>query len=175
MGWDPCEPIPFQVNDTGQPAGGRGLIDRALARASRASGLAFQEESPTDRRPFTQPFVPLGTDRPVVIGWGTASEFAGLAGDVAGLGGGSAEQGSLGRTYYVTGGVALDTDVFTPDRIAQQPQLMEAIVLHEVAHVLGLGHVEEPMELMARANSGQIDFGPGDLEGLARLGSVPCA
>jgi hypothetical protein len=175
VGWDPCRPIRVQVNEDGQPAGGRALIDRALARASAASGLAFEEEGATDRRPFTRALVPFGTDRPVVIGWGTAQEFPELAGDVAGLGGGSTEQGSLGRTYYVTGGVALDTEVFTPERIAQQPQVMEAIVLHEVAHVVGLGHVSEPMELMATANSGQVDFGPGDLEGMARLGSVPCA
>ncbi len=175
VGWDPCRPIRFQVDDDGQPAGGRDLVDRALARASSASGLAFEDAGATDRRPFTSPFAPFGTDRPVVIGWGTADEFPDLAGDVAGIGGGSAEQGALGRTYFVTGGIALDTDVFTSERIAQEPQRMEAIVLHEVAHVLGLGHVGEPMELMAEANAGQIDFGPGDLEGLARLGSVPCA
>jgi hypothetical protein len=30
------------------------------------------------------------------------------------------------------------------------------------------------MELMFADNSGQVGFGPGDLEGLARLGSLPC-
>lgn len=175
VGWDPCRPIRFQVNPDGEPAGGRDLIERALSRASAASGLAFEEEPPTDQRPFAQPFVPFGTDRPVTIGWGTADEFPALADDVAGIGGGSAEQGGLGRTYFVTGGVALDTDVFTSERIAEESRVMEAIVLHEIAHVLGLGHVNEPTELMAEANGGQIDFGPGDLEGLARLGSVPCA
>lgn len=48
-------------------------------------------------------------------------------------------------------------------------------MLHEIAHVVGLSHVDEPTELMAATNSGQIDFGPGDREGLARLGSLPCA
>ena len=51
---------------------------------------------------------------------------------------------------------------------------MEAIVLHELAHVVGLAHVSEPMELMFADNTGQVTFGPGDLEGLARLGSLPC-
>jgi hypothetical protein len=51
---------------------------------------------------------------------------------------------------------------------------MEAIVLHEVAHVIGLGHVSEPMELMYADNTGQVELGPGDREGLARLGSLPC-
>ena len=47
-------------------------------------------------------------------------------------------------------------------------------MLHELAHVVGLAHVSEPMELMFTDNTGQVTFGPGDLEGLARLGSLPC-
>ncbi len=175
VGWDPCEPIPYQVNPAGEPVGGRQLIDRALARASAATGLTFEDEGTTDRRPFTAQFVPIGTNQPVIIGWATADEFPELAGDIAGLGGGAAERGGLGRRYYVTGGVALDTDAFTTVEVTNRRQTMEAIVLHEIAHVVGLGHVNEPTELMADTNNGQIDFGPGDREGLARLGSLPCA
>lgn len=175
VGWDPCEPIRYQVNPSGEPSGGDELIERAIARTSAATGLTFEDEGATDRRPFTEQLVPIGTDRPVIIGWATPAEFPELSGDIAGIGGGAAEEGVLGRRYYVTGGVALDTDVFTDAAIANQTRTMEAIVLHEIAHVVGLNHVNEPTELMAAANSGQIDFGPGDREGLARLGSLPCA
>lgn len=175
VGWDPCEPIRYQVNPADEPAGGSQLISRAIARASAATGLTFEDDGLTDERPFTAQFVPIGTDRPVIIGWGTAAEFPELADDVAGIGGGAAEQGVLGRRYYVTGGVALDTDLFTTAQVTMRPQIMEAIVLHEIAHVVGLNHVNEPTELMAATNNGQLDFGPGDREGLARLGSLPCA
>lgn len=175
VGWDPCEPIRYQVNPSNAPAGGGELIERAISRASAATGLTFEDDGTTDKRPFTEQLVPIGTDRPVIIGWATAAEFPELAGDIAGLGGGAAEDGVLGRRYYVTGGIALDTDIFTAVEVAGRPQIMEAIVLHEVAHVVGLNHVDEPTELMAAMNSGQIDFGPGDREGLARLGSLPCA
>lgn len=119
--------------------------------------------------------MPVGTDQPVVIGWGNAGEFPELAGDVAGIGGGAAEQGVLGRRYYVTGAIALDTDAFTAATIDQRPRTMEAIVLHEIAHVIGLDHVAEPTELMAARNNGQVELGPGDRQGLAKLGSLPCA
>ena len=175
VGWDPCSPIRYEVNPAGAPAGGQALIERAVARASAASGLVFEDEGSTDRRPFTNDFVPLGTDQPVVIGWADAAEIPELAGDIAGLGGGAAEQGALGRVYYVTGAIALDTDAFTSQAMAERPRTMEAIVLHEVAHVIGLDHVAEPTELMAERNNGQIDFGPGDREGLAVLGSLPCS
>ena len=52
--------------------------------------------------------------------------------------------------------------------------LEQVALLHEVAHVVGLGHVSEPMELMYADNTGQVELGPGDREGLARLGSLPC-
>lgn len=173
VGWDPCEPIRYSINPAGAPQGGRQLVDNALERTSAVTGLAFEDAGDTDRRPFTGQFVPFG-DRPVVIGWGDPQEFPELAGAVAGLGGGSAREGVTGRRYYVSGGVVLDTEAFTDTAIAQAPRVMEAIVLHEVAHVVGLGHVSEPMELMFDSNGGQVDFGPGDLEGLARLGSIPC-
>ena len=93
----------------------RGLIDRAIERASAATGPFFETEGSTDRRPFT---------------------------DAAG---------------------------------AERPRTTEAIVLHEIAHIVGLDHVNEPTELMAARNSGQVELGPGDREDLARLGSLPCS
>ena len=175
VGWDPCSPIRYEVNPAGAPEGGQELIDNAIERASAATGLVFESEGSTDRRPFTSDFVPVGTDRPVVIAWSDAAELPELDGDVVGLGGGAAEQGVTGRRYYVTGAVALDTDAFTAAAIQQRPRTMEAIVLHEIGHVIGLDHVSEPTELMAARNNGQVELGPGALEGLAKLGSLPCS
>ncbi len=174
VGWDPCKTVEYAVNPAGMPEGARPMIDRAIARISAASGLAFEDAGDTDRRPFTGSLVRLGGSNPVVIGWADAGEYAELGGDVAGLGGGAAEDGATGRLHYVTGGVVLDREVFTAANVAERPRVMEAIVVHELAHVVGLGHVGEPMELMFGDNAGQVELGPGDREGLARLGSVPC-
>ena len=103
-----------------------------------------------------------------------ATEFPELGGGVVGLGGGATEDGPGGLRYYVAGGVVLDTEVFTAANLVERPRVMEAIVVHELAHVVGLGHVDEPMELMYGDNSGQVELGPGDREGLARVGSLPC-
>jgi hypothetical protein len=166
--------VEYAVNPARMPDGARPLLDRAIARVSAATGLAFEDTGDTDRRPFTGPLVPLGGGRPVVIGFADAGEFPGLAGNVAGLGGAAAEDGARGRLHYATGGVVLDVEAFTPAAVAQQPRVMEGVVLHELAHVVGLAHVTEPMELMFARNTGQVELGPGDLEGLARLGSLPC-
>ena len=44
---------------------------------------------------------------------------------------------------------------------------------HEFGHVVGLDHVDDPAELI-QYNMGVTAYGPGDLEGMARLGSIPC-
>lgn len=174
VGWDPCETVEYAVNPAGMPAGARGLVARAVARISAATGLELEDVGDTDRRPFAASFLDLRGSGPVVIGWGDATELPELAGEVAGVGGAAADDAASGRRHYVTGGVVLDTDVFTDLNVAERPRVMEAIVVHELAHVVGLGHVAEPMELMFSDNSGQVELGPGDLEGLARVGSVPC-
>ena len=179
VGWDPCEPIRYAVNTHGQPEGGAALVDRAMARTSAATGLEFEDVGGTDQRPFAGGHVARGVfgfggDAAVVVGWGDATEFPELAGDVAGLGG-AATGDESGRLEYVTGGIALDVAAFTPEAIAMNPRVMEAIVVHEVAHVVGLAHVAEPMEMMFDSSRGQVQYGPGDLEGLARLGAIPCS
>jgi hypothetical protein len=49
-------------------------------------------------------------------------------------------------------------------------------VTHEMAHVVGLGHVDDPNELMnPTAALTQTYLAPGDLAGLALMGTGPCA
>lgn len=50
-----------------------------------------------------------------------------------------------------------------------------ADLLHELGHLVGLAHVDEPTELMYDGNVGQLDFGPGDRQGLAVLGNGECS
>jgi predicted Zn-dependent protease len=47
-------------------------------------------------------------------------------------------------------------------------------VLHELGHLVGLAHVQDEHELMYAENIGQLDFGRGDLAGLARVGATAC-
>ena len=62
-------------------------------------------------------------------------------------------------------------------RILRQPggrDRARAIVLHELGHLVGLLHVDDPGELMHREDVGRLELGPGDREGLAALGSGTC-
>jgi hypothetical protein len=175
VAYDPCRPIELEVNEELAPAGAASLVHDAVARVEAATGLDFRYRGTTDRLPA--PGGPaLGGRRPAIIAWTTPAVVPTLAGRVAGVGGSQAEQDSYTQELrYVTGMVALDAPQLRevmdrPDGAAQ----VEAIVLHELGHLVGLAHVDDPDELMHDDNVGLRELGPGDREGLAALGSGRC-
>lgn len=176
VGYDPCKPIRYQVNTEGAPSDWRELVDTAIAHTEQATGLVFEDAGTTDDRDFfDRRTALLDRAKPVLIGWADAVEESELSGDVAGLGGSTTGTPSgLGRTHFVTGSVLLDRDAFAagagdPARDA----VRQAIIDHEFGHLVGLDHVQDPGELM-NPQVATTSYGPGDLEGLARLGNVSC-
>jgi hypothetical protein len=178
VAWNPCRPIHYEVNPAGGPPDAMRLAEQAIERAQQVTGLVFQNDGETDARPrWHSPVMPiLGADKPVLISWATAGEVPELSGNVAGIGGSVPRRNHNGWLRYTTGGVTLDADSFAtlarrPNGEAQQ----RAIILHELGHVLGLDHVPDAAELMYADNVGLLDYGRGDLAGLAKLGSGRCA
>lgn len=181
VGYDPCKPVKIKVNPLHAPPGYQDLVLEALDRVGTAAGLRLEYDGTTDERPQWEsryvPFV-LGAprSRPSVIAWAGPDEVPVLAGRVAGVGGSAAVEDQRGRTRFVTGAVTLDRGVY--DELMESPEgraQARAILLHELGHLLGLDHVDDENELMNADNVGMLDFGPGDLAGLARVGSGSCA
>jgi hypothetical protein len=71
---------------------------------------------------------------------------------------------------YVTGWVAINADDPNPPGFSF-PGQQGPVILHELGHLMGLGHVRTRGELMHPAGGGVVDFGPGDLEGLRQVGA----
>lgn len=176
VGYDPCESIEYVVDPQGAPPDWGQLIDTAVNDTERASGLRFRYVGTTEQRPFDANGGGLVGDvrSPAVIGFADEAEIPDLAGAVAGVGGSEAAASARGDLYYVTGSVALDTDVFGHASTGEDRDRLQAIVDHEFGHLVGLDHVPSETELMSPVNVGQTWYGPGDLEGLARLGAIPC-
>jgi hypothetical protein len=178
--YGPCRAIDVQINSTGEVPGGSQLVLEGMTRVNELSGLRLQYSGPTSERPdvWSERMTGGGLEAypPVLVSWSDDEETPDLAGDVVGLGGSiSLRGGSYARERYMTGSVTLDG----PDlnEIAEQSDgeaKVKAVIMHELGHLVGLGHVQDPRELMSEANTGQLDFGPGDREGLARLGSEEC-
>lgn len=77
---------------------------------------------------------------------------------------------------YVTGQVTLDApDLREGMRRSGDTTGARGVVMHELGHVLGLGHVDDPDQLMHPEGTVANTFADGDRAGLARLGAGACA
>lgn len=173
--WDRCQDVRYVVNPDGAPAGHLEIVAAAVADLERASGLRFRYDGTTDDRTFEDRAGPFGSTAPVLVAWATPEEVPELAGEVAGVGGAEARAVTPDRLVYVTGMVVLDRDAFAA--MGERPGgtgLQRAVVEHELGHVLGLGHVDDPAQLMYAETTGQRHLAAGDRDGLAELGSGPC-
>ncbi len=179
--WDPCRPIHYVIHDSpGTPAGGDEAIFAAVAEASKASGIAFVYDGKTDeaanedRLPFQ---LPRYGDRwaPVLIAWSDSTQLPALAGTVLGVSQPRPYRAAAGDdAVYVSGTIGLDT----PDLTSLDPQgsrfTDQSVVEHELGHLLGLDHVQDPTQLMYPTSEGVLAYQAGDRRGLAALGAGSC-
>ena len=76
------------------------------------------------------------------------------------------------QDQYFGGIVVLDADA-TAGRGFGDRYAHGSVLLHELGHIIGLDHVKDPDQLMYTGHHTHVrlrGFGPGDLEGLRRLG-----
>lgn len=175
--WPTCRPIRYVVRPANEPPGGREAIERAVDKLSQVTGLQFEYAGTTDEPPSRDRGVYL-PDRygkqwaPVLVAWSTPQEYPRLKGRPAGFGGPTYVQQGGATPRYVSGLVVLDA----PQLEKLGREAMRAVVLHEFAHVLGLGHVNDRGQLMnpVQYGRGVTDLGKGDRTGLKTLGSGSC-
>lgn len=175
--WNPCEPIHYVVNLGAAPAGSLQDVHDAVLRLSSATGIVFvfdglSAEIPARSRDVFQPERYGDRWAPVLVGWvdPTTSSFdfdpdgheaAGVAGPLY------PDPGP--RDIYVSGVVAINVADPNPPGFGS-PGAQGPVVLHELAHVLGLGHFTAEGELMEPSGGGMTELGPGDRQGLRELG-----
>ena len=186
--FDPCQPIHYVMNPAQAPEGGVADVQEAFARLARVTGLTFVDDGMTDelsrRGPYVQDRYP---DRwaPILVAWSRQS------GDRANV-----EVVGSGFPYrvgdvLVSGRLTLNADAVS-DRAKATPLpggfgstpgfgaigaegvTWGRVILHELAHVVGLGHTRDRDQLMypdtAQQTSHTTDYRTGDREGLRLLG-----
>lgn len=155
------------------PLNGAALVADGIARLERATGLHFQYDGTTDDVPTSS--TTFAADEPVFVGWASDAEtdlYSQLDHEVIGVTGTQAYAPPGGHRTYRSGYVVLKPYLdlvpgFGPGRSEGN------VLLHELGHLAGLDHVADPGEQMAPGVGSQApaDYGPGDRQGLYRLGA----
>lgn len=185
--WNPCAPIAYEVNLEDAPEDALEIVEEAFRRTTEVSGVPFRFVGTTDRTLEDQRASFLDTLsetwEPVLVVWLPRGEFRSL------FGGPNQERHALavastnrGRTsatndQYASGFIAVDADA-PMDADFSGRYSLGLVLMHEAAHVMGLGHVKAPGEVMfADRDTFPLpldDWGPGDREGLETLGAGAC-
>jgi len=173
--WDPCAPIHFVTNLSGAPQNEFVDVQAAIRRVTAATGIRFVYDGTTGALPRGVPNAsevptPPGEDAPpVLIAWLDREEFLDVGGKSSqvGLAVSSTEPDGF---YYDTGFIALNGGQDLVPGFGVGPT-WGPVILHELGHIMGLGHVPATDELMnPQENPVVTDFGDGDLAGLRILG-----
>jgi hypothetical protein len=184
--FDPCSPIHVVTNLTEAPPGTAALVASALAQVSAASGLNFVIDGSTDEvpqagRPSVEARYGSGW-APVLIAWshhgasdllpGGSALGEGLA---TWLGQGTVNSPAPPTIAYVTGEIAIDAQ--TSAHLAPgfgAGQTIGELLLHELGHLVGLGHTNDPTQIMYGLLLALpvAAYGAGDRAGLHLLGAA---
>ena len=170
-----CKQIRVEINTEGidDEATAKQLVLEAMGEISAASHLQLVYAGPTERRPRFPQNV-LGGAWPVLVSFATAEEVPRLEGPVAGVGG-SSPAFVGGVLMYVTGQATLDSDYVNERlQVPRDRDQVRAVAMHELGHVVGLGHAPDGREIMNASSYGGTELGPGDRRGLAVMGQGPC-
>ena len=175
--WNPCEPIHYVINFSNAPRSATSDVKSAVERIEEASGLTFTFDGPTDEvlsseRESYQPDRYGERWAPVLIAWvNDEDNDIGLELPELGLGVPIPVLVGAGRYTYVSGVVAINADFEARPGFASTTD-HGSLVLHELGHVVGMGHVSAADEVMypTADEKSPTDWGPGDRLGLALLG-----
>lgn len=184
--WNPCSgPIGYRVNLARAPRGALADVQGAVERISAATGLRFRYLGTTSVVPSSTdsgPAYPAGTS--IVVAWARPGQSrmlpearSGAARPLA-MGGGSWVTGRVdarGRVWgqFVEGAVVVDATQYPEPGFGRaQRGTRGRMLMHELGHVVGLGHVGDPAQVMYPVDSGAAVWGAGDRTGLRVLGAA---
>jgi hypothetical protein len=175
--YDPCAPIHLRVDARTIVDRGMKLLDQALDEVSEASGLQFVVDGLTTAKAPDDGTV-IGPDRawlPVTISWSDPVASPKLKGSVAGYAGSSTIERD-GHRWFVTGTVVLDGPQLAQILDERRGRSgVRSVMMHELAHLVGLDHVDAPGQLMrAKGDESITTWGAGDRTGLAAVGRGRC-
>ncbi|MEO1063877.1 MAG: hypothetical protein AAFZ07_20860 [Actinomycetota bacterium] len=156
------------------PADARARVEAVIGVVEQASGydLVYQGDTTLLSAEFRS-----SVDYGMLIRWSTPAQEPGLSGSAIGLGGPSATgawNGS-GWDYWIrTGVVQIDAGFTSFQEGWGNPNSLEEVLAHEIAHAMNLNHVDFRSELMYPSAIGVGGLGEGTTYALDRAQDLTC-
>jgi hypothetical protein len=177
--FNPCEPIRYVVNAALAPAGALDDLQAAITKVEEATGLSFVNDGPSDEpatvnRLIFQPQRYGARWAPVLVVWAHGADYQMEPTNPAGGKSFTADE------TYVSGVLIVNVDAVASDGGRSRPgngfgegTTWGRVFIHELSHIVGLGHVARSDQIMfpeLGVQRGEAAFHAGDLAGLRALG-----
>jgi hypothetical protein len=191
--WDPCSTITYQVTLKGVPTNLRAQVlaetQDAVAEVASRTGLRLVYRGTSGEVPLTRPVDPLDQSADLLVAWVRPEQTeVDLTGGTAGQAGARGMVTSRVRddVTWEPGATELGHVIVRGYVVLDAPQLLAEgkpaagpgtsrrnTLLHELAHAVGVGHAEDPGQLMhPRLSAATPDgYADGDLEALDWVGA----
>ena len=169
--YNPCEPLHYVINSALAPPGVVDDLREAMRRVQEATGITFVDDGPTDEQATANRTLSQARYgnrwAPILISWEHGERFRMDATNPAG------GQSTAVEGVYVSGVLIINADATPPARGFGEGGTWGRVFIHELGHIVGLGHVARSDQIMFAelgVQRGRAEFHSGDLAGLRLIG-----
>ena len=149
--WDPCTPIDWHVDTSGALHGNpAAVVPEAVRRLELYTGLDLRQ-------------VATAAEADITIRWGDAGGAAGYA---------QVSYIPYSTPRIVSADVVVDRDLVVGPSDFGGTNSLGVLMLHELAHAVGLGHVDPTDHVMNPYLRPLTNYAVGDVYGLHRVGAT---
>jgi hypothetical protein len=163
--WPTCSTIYYSIDLNNAPKNATAVLARATSLARRITGLTFHRIGTVNPPSFAS-YDSSGSVAPVIFEWVDANQLFGQK-NVNAV---TVPIVNPSHTRFTSGIVLFNSDMNSA--FQADPKFTNNLVLHELGHILGLGDVSDPAQVMnyyLEPNTTIGTYAPGDLAGLSKL------